>query len=115
MILRKKCIKLLEDDTIEENYTGRQTSSYVGLYSTNGRSCNCSWFGAHLFCRHIIFYRKMKNLPIFEVNIFHKSFLSKRFADSVEAEACSIDIDEDDVDIDDEYLDNEDNAPPASP
>ena len=115
---KEKHMKLLDDDRIEEKYTGRQTSSYVGFYSTNGKICNCSWFGAHLFCRHIILFRKVKNLPIFESNMFHKSFLSKRFASSVGEDICDEDNDDDfdGVNQDTECLEDDEVIPsPASP
>ena len=67
------------------------TSSYLGKYSTNGKTCNCLWFAAYLFCRNIIFYRKKKGLVIYTQDLFHKSFQTNRFKNK-EAEA----IDEDD-------------------
>ena len=39
---KEDCMRLLDDDTIEEKYTGLNTSSYLGKYSTNGKACNCS-------------------------------------------------------------------------
>ena len=111
---KEKCMTILEDDRIEEKYTGHHTSSYVGLYTTDGRTCNCSWFGAHLFCRHIIFYRKRTNLSIFETHIFHKSFQSKRFNGDSDDHASS-DLEVDDVDhIDDIDADDNNVATPAS-
>ena len=67
----------LENEIITEKYTGRKTRDYVGRYSSDGFSCNCSWFSSFLFCRHLIFYRVVKGLPIFDKIMFHPSFLSE--------------------------------------
>ena len=68
---KESCMTVLEDDRIEEKYTGRQTSAFVGVYTNDGQTCNCSWFAAHLFCRHVVLYREKTKLPIFETKIFH--------------------------------------------
>ena len=108
---KEKCMTILEDDRIEEKYTGHHTSSYVGLYTTDGRTCNCSRFGAHLFCRQIIFYRKQK---IFQY-LKDKFFQSKRFNGDSDDHASS-DLEVDDVDrIDDIDADDNNVATPASP
>ena len=80
------CMTVLEDDGIEEKYTGRQTSAYVGSYTNGGQTSNCSWFAAHLFCRHVVFYIKNTKLPIFETQIFHNSFWINRFGAGHDAE-----------------------------
>ena len=73
---RQKLITL-ENEILIEKYTGRKTRDYVGRYSSDGFSCNCSWFSSFLFCRHLIFYRVVKGLPIFDKIMFHPSFLSE--------------------------------------
>ena len=54
-----------------EKYEGRKTHGYIGEYTTDGSNCNCSWFAAKYICRHLIYYRIAKNLPIFQ-----KTFVS---------------------------------------
>ena len=51
-----------------------EKNPYVGNYTTNGYSCTCSWFATHSLCRHLIFYRFIRHLLIFDINMF-KSFL----------------------------------------
>ena len=84
------------------------------MYTNGGQTSNCSWFAAHLFCRHVIFYRKKKSLPIFETQIFHNSFLSKRFGAGHDEE----DPDDEESNVEDEDgtdVAQEDFAAPASP
>ena len=103
---KEDSMKLTDDDKIEERYTGRKTAPYVGKYQTDGKSCNCSWFAAYFFCRHIIFYRKQKNLPIYEQNIFHKSFQSLPFKSTPDTEAGNADLDDvDDPNCEDGFED----------
>ena len=91
---KEDSMKLTDDDEIEERYTGQKTAPYIGKYRTNGKTCNCSWFAAHFFCRHIILYRKKKNLPIYENSIFHKSFQSNRFKQNSDNDDIPEDMDE---------------------
>ena len=57
------------EEVVTEVYRGKNTKGYVGKYPTNGFQCKCK-----NFCRHIIFYRKLKQLPFFDITSFHKSF-----------------------------------------
>ena len=65
----------IEGDDITETYTGRNTAPYIGRYKTNGFVCNCSWFSSRKLCRHPFAYRIFHDLPLYEVQIFHSSFL----------------------------------------
>ena len=66
----------IDGNVVTEKYEGRNTRGYIGEYTTDGSNCNCSWFAAKYICRHLIYYRVTKNLPIFEKTMFHKSFVS---------------------------------------
>ena len=79
-----KCVKMaesrgknmvLEGQIITEQYTGKITKNYTGIYETDGFSCNCSWFASKKLCRHPFFFRKVSNLPLFDIKCFHSSFL----------------------------------------
>ena len=39
--IEEDSMKLIEDDLIEERYTGHKTAPYVGNYRTNGKTFNC--------------------------------------------------------------------------
>ena len=54
----------LDDESITEKYTGHKTKEYTGHYDTDGFTCNCSWFASRKLCRHLFFYRKIKQLPL---------------------------------------------------
>ena len=41
------------------------------MYTTDGKTCSCSYFHQMFFCRHIILYRIDKALPVFTEEIFH--------------------------------------------
>ena len=56
----------IDGNVVTEKYEGRNTRGYIGEYTTDGSNCNCSWFAAKYICRHLIYYRVTKNLPIFE-------------------------------------------------
>ena len=73
----------LDDNIITEKYIGKKTKSYVGKYTTDGVKCNCSWYQSRLLCRHPFFFRMEKNMPLFDINMFHPSF--KVRSDSNEA------------------------------
>ena len=64
----------LDDESITEKYTGHKTKEYTGHYDTDGFTCNCSWFASRKLCRHLFFYRKIKQLPLFDLKCFHPSF-----------------------------------------
>ena len=64
----------LEGNIITETYTGASTKDYIGKYESDGFSCNCSWFASKRLCRHPFFFRKQNNLPLFDIQIFHRSF-----------------------------------------
>ena len=100
---------MLDNDEIEEKYTGRHTKEYTGHYKCNGYQCNCSWFTSNLFCRHIIFYRKTKGLNLFDLKMFHGSFLSCQFDKQRSANS------EEDSDSDDSVTYEEQIDVPASP
>ena len=108
---KEKNMKLTDDDHIEEKYMGKKTAPYIGKYQTDGTTCNCSWFAAHFFCRHIIFYRKSKDLPIYEQRMFHSSFFTHRFK-NVSDENLDVDVESDSSDIDERV---DDIPAPASP
>ena len=63
-------MKIFGENEIEERYTGMQTKDYTGHYICDGNSCNCTWYKTHFFCRHMIFTRKNKGLPLYENKIF---------------------------------------------
>ena len=64
----------LDGTEITEEYSGKNTKNYIGKYETNGFTCNCSWFASKKLCRHPFFFRKMNNLPLFDLKCFHSSF-----------------------------------------
>ena len=66
----------IDGNVVTEKYEGRKTHGYIGEYTTDGSNCNCSWFVAKHICRHLIYYRVTKNLPIFGKTMFHRSFVS---------------------------------------
>ncbi len=50
-------------EIVVENYRGRNTSGYVG----------------RKMCRHMIFYRDIQCVPVFDIKMMHKSLVTKRF------------------------------------
>ena len=86
----------LDGNVITEQYTGKNTKTYTGKYTSDGFSCNCSWFASTKMCRHPFFFRKMSNLPLFDIKCFHPSFLMIQEPDTV-----SNDISDSPVDCDD--------------
>ena len=112
---KENSMQLGEDGIIVEKYTGSKTAPYVGKYQTDGINCNCSWFGAHLFCRHLIFFRKQKNLPIFEAKMFHKSFESVRFKKTLQNEDDDESLEKSVGEEDNDDPEIEETIAPASP
>ena len=112
-------MKIIGENEIEERYTGMQTKDYTGHYNCDGNSCNCTWYKTHFFCRHIIFTRKKKGLPIYENKIFNKTFRSGQFSREKTIDNNndfhSHSDEEDDEEDDGEVPDTEQPVPPASP
>ena len=83
-LFKKENMKL-EGNVITEKYIGNKTRTYVGHYETDGIVCNCSWYQSRLLCRHPFFYRMMKNIPLFDISMFHPSFRSKHDVNDISA------------------------------
>lgn len=66
---------VLDGHIITETYSGKTTKTYTGIYETDGFTCNCSWFASRKMCRHPFFFRKISNLPLYDIKCFHPSFL----------------------------------------
>ena len=96
----------IDGNVVTEKYEGRNTLGYIGEYTTDGSNCNCSWFAAKYICRHLIYYRVTKNLPIFEKTMFHKSFVSGPQLPEVANES---------VDMFSSIIDDPSSVGPASP
>ena len=61
----------LEGNIIKETYKGKASSSYIGIYETDGYKCNCSWNKSYRLCHPLIVYRKSNNLSLFDLNMFN--------------------------------------------
>ena len=68
-----------DGEMLVENYRGRNSSGYVGRYKTTLSSCNCSWYASRKMCRHMIYYRDINCVPVFDIKMMHKSLVTKRF------------------------------------
>ena len=66
-------------EIVVENYRGRNSSGYVGRYKTTLSSYNCSWYDSRKMCRHMIYFRDIQCVPVFDIEIMHKSLVTKRF------------------------------------
>ena len=69
----------LEDDGqgehVREEFKGKSTKGLVVKYQTKEKKCSCKSFKISKFCcRHILFYRKSKDLAIFDIDLFPKSY-----------------------------------------
>ena len=66
-------------EIVVENYRRRNSSGYVGRYKTNLSSCNCLWYASRKISSHIIYYRDIHCLPVFDMKMMHNSLVTKRF------------------------------------
>ena len=63
-----------EENNIQEKFTGKLTKTYTGLYKTDGFSCTYSFYNRQRqLCRHLFFYRKQKEMPLFHIDCFDPS------------------------------------------
>ena len=68
--LRLSNMEMLEDGTVKETYQSGPKN-----YSTDGKTCTCSYFAQYMFCRHLILFRLERYLPVYDSLAIHPSLL----------------------------------------
>ena len=52
------------------------------IYRASETYCSCTkWHQSHFVCRHILFFRREKKLPLFQKNLFSEYFHRERYGD----------------------------------
>ena len=64
--MRREFMEVQEDGRTKETYTSGEK-----LYEVDGFKCTCSTFAQYFYCRHMVFFRVMKNLTINDKQAFN--------------------------------------------
>ena len=78
---------LITEDGVIEKFSKKISESNEDevnekIYRASETCCSCTkWHQSHFVCRHILFVRREKKLPLFQKNLFSEYFHRERYGD----------------------------------
>ena len=78
---------LITEDGVIEKFSKKRSESNEDevnekIYRASETCCSCTkWHQSHFVCRHILFVRREKKLPLFQKNLFSEYFHRERYGD----------------------------------